>query len=176
LAWFVATARFAVGESHEPAARRSSGSSFSPAAGGDHQPPASAGAAGGGAGLGFRHDAFSSVCRVGQGQPPLPTRLVSSTRRGSVARRSCASGGTPERGYRIESEDLERVVVDTTLHEKAIGARPPHHPGHCRKIEGDRALEDRLIALARCSISRCGFAIKSCASADPRSTRCMRVK
>src|SRR5262245_15772424 len=70
------TARFAVGETNEPAARRSPGRPVSPASRGDHQLSPSAGAAGGGIDWDFLARRFSSVCRVGPGQPPLPTRLV----------------------------------------------------------------------------------------------------
>ena len=135
----------------------------------------------------------------------------------------------------IESKDLERVVVDTTVQEKAIA-----HPTDARlthraieklvalaKREGvelrqsylrlakraaimvgrytmptsssapggssnscapgsaassgtfaarSRAIPRSRIALARCSSWRCGFAIKSSASAEQRSTRCMHLR
>src|SRR5215813_1610221 len=70
------TARFAVGETDEPAARRSPGRHVSPASRGGHQLSPSAGAAGGEIHWDFLARRFSSVCWVGPGQPPLPTRLV----------------------------------------------------------------------------------------------------
>src|SRR5262245_6294016 len=69
------TARFVVGESHEPTARRPSGR-VSPSSGEDHRSSSSPGAASGDNRLGFSARHFSSACRVGPGQPPLPTRLV----------------------------------------------------------------------------------------------------
>jgi len=64
------------GENDEPAARRSSGRPVSPAVERDHQSSPSAGAAGGEIDWDFLAGRFSSVCGVGPGQPPLPTRLV----------------------------------------------------------------------------------------------------
>jgi hypothetical protein len=46
------------------------------APGGDHQPSPSTGPSGGGDRLAVLAGRFGSVCRVGPGQPPLPTRLM----------------------------------------------------------------------------------------------------
>ena len=135
---------------------------------------------------------FGSVCRVGPGQPPLPTRLVAGLfilkhmhnlsdealcerwvenpyfqyfcgevvfqhaapfDRSSLTRWRQRLGeeqiaallqeslSVAHRTGAIESKDLERVVVDTTVQEKAIA-----HPTDARLIH--RAIE-KLVGLAR---------------------------
>ena len=135
---------------------------------------------------------FSSVCRVGPGQPPLPTRLVAGLfilkhmhnlsdealcdrwvenpyfqyfcgevvfrhelpfDRSSLTRWRQRLGeeqiaallqeslSVAHRTGAIETKDLERVVVDTTVQEKAIA-----HPTDARLIH--RAIE-KLVDLAR---------------------------
>ena len=135
---------------------------------------------------------FSSVCRVGPGQPPLPTRLVAglfilkhmhnlsdealcdrwvenpyfqyfcgeavfrhelSFDRSSLTRWRQRLGeeqiaallqeslSVAHRSGAIETKDLERVVVDTTVQEKAIA-----HPTDARLIH--RAIE-KLVDLAK---------------------------
>jgi transposase, IS5 family len=135
---------------------------------------------------------FGSVCRVGPGQPPLPTRLVAGLLilkhmhnlsdealcdrwvenpylqyfcgeamfqhvapfdRSSLTRWRQRLGeeqiaallqeslSVAHRGGAIETKDLERVVVDTTVQEKAIA-----HPTDARLTH--RAIE-KLVALAR---------------------------
>src|SRR5262245_28054092 len=229
---------------------------------------------------------FSSVCRMGPGQPPLPTRLVAGLfilkhmhnlsdealcerwvenpyfqyfcgevvfrhelpfDRSSLTRWRQRLGeeqiaallqeslSVAHRTGAIDTKDLERVAIDTTVQEKAIA-----HPTDARlthraieklvelaKREGvelrqsylrlakraaimvgrythahqfkrarrelkflrtrlgassvifaarSRATQRSKTALARCSISRCGFAIKSSVSAGQRSTRCTRPR
>src|SRR5262249_43327110 len=229
---------------------------------------------------------FSSVCRVGPGQPPLPTRLVAGLfilkhmhnlsdealcerwvenpyfqyfcgevvfrhelpfDRSSLTRWRQRLGeeqiiallqeslSVAHRTGAIDTKDLERVAIDTTVQEKAIA-----HPTDARlthraieklvelaKREGvplrqsylrlakraaimvgrythahqfkrarrersfcarglaassvtfaarSRATQRSKTALARCSISRCGFAINSSVSAGQRSTRCTRPR
>src|ERR1700729_641871 len=135
---------------------------------------------------------FSSVCRVGPGQPPLPTRLVAGLfilkhmhnlsdealcdrwvenpyfqylcgeavfrhelpfDRSSLTRWRQRLGeeqiaallqeslSVAHRSGAIESKDLERVVVDTTVQEKAVA-----HPTDARLIH--RAIE-KLVDLAK---------------------------
>src|SRR6516165_11786705 len=228
---------------------------------------------------------FRSVCRVGPGQPPLPTRLVAGLLilkhmhnlsdealcdrwvenpyfqyfcgevvfrhelpfdRSSLTRWRQRLGeeqivallqeslSVAHRTGAIDTKDLERVAIDTTVQEKAIA-----HPTDARlthraieklvelaKREGvelrqsylrlakraaimvgrythahqfkrarrelkflrtlaassvifaarSRATQRSKTALACCSISRCGFAIKSSVSAAQRSTRCTRPR
>src|SRR5216684_1508385 len=141
----------------------------------------------------FLANRFSSVCRVGPGQPPLPTRLVagllilkhmhnlsdealcdrwvenpyfqyfcgevvfrhelpfdrsSLTRwrqrlgEGQIAALLQESLSVAHRCGAIETKDLERVVVDTTVQEKAIA-----HPTDARLTH--RAIE-KLVDLAKC--------------------------
>lgn len=136
---------------------------------------------------------FSSVCRLGPGQPPLPTRLVAGLfilkhmhnlsdealcdrwvenpyfqyfcgeavfrhelpfDRSSLTRWRQRLGeeqiaallqeslSVAHRNGAIETKDLERVVVDTTVQEKAIA-----HPTDARLIH--RAIE-KLVDLAKC--------------------------
>ena len=136
---------------------------------------------------------FSSVCRLGPGQPPLPTRLVAGLfilkhmhnlsdealcdrwvenpyfqyfcgeavfrhelpfDRSSLTRWRQRLGEeqiaallqesllVAHRNGAIETKDLERVVVDTTVQEKAIA-----HPTDARLIH--RAIE-KLVDLAKC--------------------------
>ena len=136
---------------------------------------------------------FSSVCRVGPGQPPLPTRLVAGLLilkhmhnlsdealcerwvenpyfqyfcgeavfrhelpfdRSSLTRWRQRLGeeqtaallqeslSVAHRSGAIETKDLERIVVDTTVQEKAIA-----HPTDARLIH--RAIE-KLVDLAKC--------------------------
>ena len=132
---------------------------------------------------------FSSVCRLGPGQPPLPTRLVAGLfifkhmhnlsdealcdrwvenpyfqyfvvfrhdlpfDRSSLTRWRQRLGeeqiaallqeslSVAHRTGAIETKDLERVVVDTTVQEKAIA-----HPSDARLMH--RAIE-KLVDLAK---------------------------
>jgi hypothetical protein len=144
---------------------------------------------------------LNSVCRVGPGQPPLPTRLVAGLlilkHMHNLSNERCATGGwrtrtsgtfagkwCPPRGAvrslivnalapaageeqiaallqeslsvahrsgAIASQDLERVVVDTNVQEKAISYQTDSRGGRNRSPPGNRRAAGSWLSSTRIS-------------------------
>jgi hypothetical protein len=108
---------------------------------------------------------FSSVCRVGPGQPPLPTRSVAGLF--ILKHMQQESLSVAHRSGAIESKDLGA---------SSNSCAPGSEASFATSAARSKAISRSRIALVRCSISPIGSATNSSVSVDPRSIRCMRQR